>query len=328
MKIMKQQLMDLLNIHSPSGEEKPVRDYLHPILEELMDNVYIDDYGNLLATKVCGTGEGATIMLSAHMDTVSSVLHTKSVVENGDIITAEENCTSTVLGADDKAGIAIALTVLRYIPDAFNGTIKIAFSKEEEIGCIGADNIDVSFYDDVDLAIAIDRKGKRDIVVGHQLAFCSDNVGVFVEQVSSLIKMDYKCVEGGVSDAMIFSGNGINSINLSAGYDNEHTNQEQVSFNAMIDTTNLIVHIIAQINNYYIGFGSVPLYNKWVEDDMILNEVDDSMWVEINDSNGDIFSYGVEGNLVIAQNGNHVRMDVNTIDELYDKIKDHMTGGV
>jgi putative aminopeptidase FrvX len=266
MKEMKKQLIELLDIYAPSGKEMPVREYLQPLLAELMDEIHIDNRGNLLASKDCGTGLGANIMLSAHMDTVRGVQPNKKVIDKSGIITAElPNCTSTVLGADDRAGIAIIMTVLRNIPDIVHGNLKVAFTTEEDVGCVGADNIDVDFYKDVDLAIVVDRKGNRDIVVGCDLAFCSDRVGFFMEGVSMLLDMDYTCVEGGVSDALIFSSNGINSINISAGYQNEHTSKEFVSVKDMQETTELIIMSLTMINGFFFKFGDLPLENKWIK---------------------------------------------------------------
>src|SRR5690606_37576430 len=69
MKTMRKQFLKLLSIHGVSGDEGNVRKYLVPCLTSTMDSVEIDGYGNLLAEKKYGTGEGATILLSAHMDT-------------------------------------------------------------------------------------------------------------------------------------------------------------------------------------------------------------------------------------------------------------------
>lgn len=176
MKLMRKQLIKLLNIHATSGNETPVREYLQPILTELMDEVRVDTYGNLLGEIKIGNGNGATILLSAHMDTVKGVLADRKLIENNGVITSDFGA----LGADDRAGIAIILTVLRNLQKiSFNGTVKVAFSREEEIGCVGADKIDPKWYSDVDLAIIVDRRGNRDIVVGCGMAFCSNSVGFF-----------------------------------------------------------------------------------------------------------------------------------------------------
>lgn len=319
MRKMKKQLLELLNIHATSGNEQPVREYLEPILKSLTDTIIVDDYGNLLAEKKVGTGKGATIMLSAHMDTVKAVVAEREVKESNGILTSSVGA----LGADDRAGIAIILTVLRNIQklSSFNGNIKIAFSREEEAGCIGADKIDKDWYSDVDLAIVVDRKGNRDIVVGCGMAFCSDSVGFFMEDVAKLIEQDWSCVEGGISDAMSFAQNNINSINLSAGYMNEHTDREFVCIADMKDTIRLIMQVFAVVNEFYTTFDEVPYENRWVKawyDSKSRNNkyyqggryyedaFEQDIWAEEFDQNGDVFVYEIGRDLVIQQGDNEI----------------------
>jgi len=64
---------------------------------------------------------------------------------------------TTLLGADDKAGIAEILTALEYLnehPEIEHGTIKVGFTPDEEIGR-GADKFDVKTFD-ADFAYTID----------------------------------------------------------------------------------------------------------------------------------------------------------------------------
>ena len=64
---------------------------------------------------------------------------------------------TTLLGADDKAGIAEILTAMEYLlqhPEIKHGTIRIAFTPDEEIGR-GADKFDVSKFG-ADFAYTID----------------------------------------------------------------------------------------------------------------------------------------------------------------------------
>lgn len=314
---MRKNLIELLDIYAPSGEETLVREYLQPILYELMDEVQVDSYGNLLAVKKVGHG-GSTIMLSAHMDTVKGVKPNKKVVEKSGIFMAElPDGSRTILGADDRAGIAIILTALRSIPESFNGVIKVAFTRNEEVGLLGANRIDTSFYFDVALAIVVDRQGNRDIVVGCDNAFCSNNVGIFMENVSKRAGMDYKCVEGGESDAIVFSSYNINSVNLSAGYQNEHTSNEFVSIFNMKDTVKLIGQTLEIVNDFYKGFGEVPFYNKWVKE---YTEIDDMFWEEESDENGDVYVYGVDGYIVIKQGDSELRMSPDNFINLSKRI--------
>lgn len=327
MKNLRNQFIELLNIHGTSGNEKPVRDYLKPILTELMDNVKVDDYGNLLADKKCGDGNGATVLLSAHMDTVKGVLADRELIETEDgIIMSNKGA----LGADDRGGIAIILTVLRNLDKLnFNGHIKVSFSREEEIGCVGASKIDPDWYaNDTDLAIVVDRRGNRDIVVGCGMAFCSDSVGYFMEDVSKMADMDWKAVEGGISDAMVFAEHGVNSINLSAGYMNEHTVNEYASLKDMRDTVRLILQTIAVINQFYKTFEAVPRENKWVKswyhkgnynyyEDVFEEE---HVWAEETDLNGDVYVYDVGTGIVIQQGNQEIILSRESVKSLIKQL--------
>lgn len=102
---MEAQLVDLLNIYSPSGEEGKVRDYLKPILEDLLDKVFVDKSGNLLGEKKFGNGDGATVLLSAHMDNVHDVLENKKlIIEDGVVIK-----TARMVAVDNKKKTVVVI---------------------------------------------------------------------------------------------------------------------------------------------------------------------------------------------------------------------------
>jgi putative aminopeptidase FrvX len=332
MKNMKKQLVELLGIHATSGNEKPVRDYLIPVLKELVDTVTVDDYGNLLGDLKCGDGKGATVLLSAHMDTVRGVLKDRKLIDDKGVIMSDKG----VLGADDRAGIAIILTVLRNLKKLnFNGNIKVAFSREEEIGCKGVDKIDPKWYEGTDLAIVCDRRGNRDIVVGCGMAFCSNEVGFFMEDVGKMLDMDYRCVEGGISDAMVFAQEGINSINLSVGYMNEHTDREFVVINDMRDTVRLVLQTIAVINSFSHTFGEVPYDNRWAKSwgyakggskyyqggRYFEDGFEEDIWAEEYDQNGDIYVYEIGKDVVIQQGDSEITMSRESLRNLVEQLK-------
>lgn len=332
MKTMRKQLIKLLSIHGVSGDETNVRNYLKPILKHSMDTVLVDDYGNLLGEKKIGNGKGATVLLSAHMDTVRNVLKERELIEDNGIISSDKGA----LGADDRAGITVILTVLRNLEShtGFNGTLKIAFSREEEIGCVGSGKINPKWYSDVDLAIVVDRRGNRDIVVGnYSMPFCSNEVGRFLEDVSVLSGMDWQCVEGGISDAMTFAENGINSVNLSVGYRNEHTDKEYVVLDDMADTVRLIMQAFAVINTFYDTFGEVPeTENEWIQGydykkyskHFGYSDWQDRQFLygETFDMHGDVFVYEVGVNdVAISQGDKEIVMSRKNLKSLFDQLK-------
>lgn len=64
---------------------------------------------------------------------------------------------TTLLGSDDKSGIAEIMTAMEFLiknPEIKHGTVRVAFGPDEEIG-IGADKFDVEQFD-VDFAYTID----------------------------------------------------------------------------------------------------------------------------------------------------------------------------
>lgn len=100
--------------------------------------------------------QGEDIVLNKDLNIVMKVEefpHLKRVI-NQDIIVTDG---TTLLGADDKAGVAIIMDVVRYLkehPEVPHGEIKIAFTPDEEIGR-GVENFDVKYFD-ADFAYTLD----------------------------------------------------------------------------------------------------------------------------------------------------------------------------
>lgn len=236
-------LLKWLNIPGASGRESKIRHELYRHLRVLADEVYTDPCGNVLATRYCG--DGPTVLLSAHMDVYQELDFGREIVEEGTRLMS----TSGILGADDRAGIAIALYLLGRVRQTnFRGTLKLAFTVQEEIGLVGARNMDPSFLRDTDAAIVIDRRGRRDIVTSCQgiIPFCDASYGRLFEVAGELAGMDdWNMTEGGSSDAIVFAQQfGIPTVNLSAGYLHEHTDNETLDYVAAYETATLIETVL------------------------------------------------------------------------------------
>jgi tripeptide aminopeptidase len=238
LEVFKRRLYPLLSINGKSGSEAVIRQTLYRKLQQKTDWCEIDNYGNVLATVYCGNGP--TILLSAHMDTVRPFSMKRTIIENGTVLSSSRG----ILGADDRAGIAVILEILDFIRHSrFKGTLKIAFTVEEEIGCLGSRHIDTTFLQDVDAAIVVDRRGTRDIVTSYAgiVPFCDDNYGRIFETAGALAGMpDWKMPPGGLSDAKVFAEFGIPSVNLSVGYRHEHTEFETLDYKAALETVLLL----------------------------------------------------------------------------------------
>ncbi|MET3289294.1 UNVERIFIED_CONTAM: tripeptide aminopeptidase [Brevibacillus sp. OAP136] len=237
--LFKHSLIELLTIPGESGKEARIRRVLQSKLRPITDDIFIDHTGNVCATVYCG--QGPTVLLSAHMDIYQELEEGRQIVQQGTVLSS----TAGILGADDRAGIAIILEIVRNIHQTnFNGTLKIAFTVEEEIGLLGSQQLDPLYLADVDAAIVVDRRGTRDIVTscGGIIPFCPESYGLLFEQAGAMAGMDdWKVTAGGSSDAKIFSQTfGIPSVNLSAGYRNEHTERETIDYLDSYQTVKLI----------------------------------------------------------------------------------------
>ena len=103
-----------------------------------------DMSGKNVKPQVFANYDGKDIILNKDLDVKISVNDFPEIKEYAGqtIITASGD---TLLGADDKAGIAEIMTAMEYLinnPDVEHGTIKVAFTPDEEIGN-GADHFDV-----------------------------------------------------------------------------------------------------------------------------------------------------------------------------------------
>jgi di/tripeptidase len=65
------------------------------------------------------------------------------------------------------------------------------------------------------------------------------------EEAGTLAGMeDWKITLGGVSDALVFAEFGIPSVNLSAGYQNEHKPTETVDYKSTFETVLLVESVL------------------------------------------------------------------------------------
>ena len=129
---------DLARIDSVSSEEEEIAVDLIGRLEALGLSVSRDAYGNIIA----GDGRENPILLSAHMDTVEPGRGVRPSIE-GDRIVSDG---TTILGGDCKAGLAAILEALESVKEdgRERRAIEVAFTREEEIGLVGARNLDFS----------------------------------------------------------------------------------------------------------------------------------------------------------------------------------------
>ena len=133
------QFMEMVRIDSESGNEERMIDYLLGEFKKIGANAEKDSYGNLIAKLPAkGCENKAPVLLSCHADTVKPGVGIEPVLKDGVI----RSKGKTILGADDKAGIAEMLEALRIAE--VRPPVEIAISRQEEVGLIGVKNLDFS----------------------------------------------------------------------------------------------------------------------------------------------------------------------------------------
>ena len=162
---------DLVQIDSPSDEEEEVAQDLSRRLEALGFEILRDAHGNLIARE---DGDNP-LLLSAHMDTVEPGRGIKPTIE-GDRIVSDG---TTILGGDCKAGVAAILEGLESVVEEElpRRTIQLAFTRGEEIGLVGARNMDFSMIT-ADEAVVFDGNGPVNKLTGSSPTYVSFEVTI------------------------------------------------------------------------------------------------------------------------------------------------------
>jgi tripeptide aminopeptidase len=145
---IKELLIELIKIDSLSRKEYHVAMRLKRELESLGAAVAIDDagekvggnVGNLIAKFEGNTPSARPLLLSAHMDTVVPGEGIVPILE-GDVLRTDGR---TVLGGDDKSGVAIICEAIRTLKERKlpHGHIDVVFTICEESGLVGAKCLD------------------------------------------------------------------------------------------------------------------------------------------------------------------------------------------
>lgn len=159
------EFVELVQIDSPTSKEGAVAKVLVEKLKELGLDVYVDDAGvksggetgNVIAT-LKGNREGKSVLFSSHMDTVSPCLGIKPIIDEANGIIKSDG--TTILGSDDKGGIAAILEAIKIIKEnnIDHGDVQIVFSIWEEGGLFGAKYLDYSKLN-ADYAFVLDSGG-------------------------------------------------------------------------------------------------------------------------------------------------------------------------
>jgi tripeptide aminopeptidase len=201
---LKNLLIELIKIDSLSRKEYDVAMRLKREMEDLGAQVSIDDagervggnVGNLIAHFTGMAPEAMPILLSAHMDTVVPGEGIVPILD-GDILRTDGR---TVLGGDDKSGVAIICEVLRVIKENRLpcSDVDVVFTICEEAGLIGAKCLDVNRF-----------RARTGLVLD------SDSVGFLFTKAPAANRMEFR-VHGLEAHAGVCPEKGVNAIKVAA----------------------------------------------------------------------------------------------------------------
>lgn len=201
---LKERVLELVRIDSLSRKEQEIAVRLRDILEGFGGTVFMDNAGAAVGGQVGnlvahfdGNAVGADpILLSAHMDTVAPGEGVVPVVD-GDIIRSDGR---TVLGGDDKSGIAIILEVINSLQEEEtpHGFIDVVFTICEEVGLLGAKHLDLNLV-----------RAKTGLVLD------SDSIGFLITKAPAANFVEFQ-IHGMEAHAGICPERGISAIQVAA----------------------------------------------------------------------------------------------------------------
>lgn len=192
------------------------------LFEFLPDYLDYDEFGN----RYIQIGDKVSTMFTSHLDTATSQKCDVKHVIDGKICKTDG---TSILGADDKAGVTIMLWMIwNKIPGLYY------FFLGEEVGCIGSKALATKFktqkIEDITKVISFDRRG-HDSVITYQASSrcCSDTFAqALADQLNAKnVLFKYKPDPTGIwTDSAQFVKIYPECTNISVGYKNEHTSYE------------------------------------------------------------------------------------------------------
>ena len=224
-------------VQTTSYNVKLMNKYIREFVKEIPDCKLYKNHGNLYVTR--GNADIYPCVV-AHTDTVHDIHKEFHIKRHKDIYYAiNQDIERVGVGGDDKVGVFVALEILRTTPNC-----KVAFFRDEEVGCVGSKLADMTFFDDVAFVMQCDRQGYTDFVneIFYEDMFNKE----FSDGISDLLTK-YGKVEsdGGMTDVWQLAENGLDvcCANMSCGYYDPHTDNEYIRISEVLATLDLVKEI-------------------------------------------------------------------------------------
>ena len=249
---VRRKFLQLTNYTYPHGTEGFLKSHLP-------QGYKTDKWGNFYYL----VGETPSTMFTCHLDTACSKQQKVTHVQTHNMIKTDGK---TILGADDKAGMVVILTMIQNkVPGLYY------FFLGEEVGCIGSGHLsrnweDVGFSKHINKVVSFDRRGNGSVIT-HQFygRCCSDE---FAEELSTRLSSTSEELKlrpddtGVLTDSAQFMGIVSECTNISVGYYREHTTSESQD----IEYLQKLCKVVCKIN-----WENLPV----MRDPLLIDEDDD-----------------------------------------------------
>lgn len=253
-------LKSILEVQSHSGKTRKMNKLICKLASDFGGTVKVKDK-SIYVTKGAPTANGYPCVVS-HTDTVHKILpegQYKVIHDAAHGVVYGYNPVKREfagIGGDDKNGIYVALYAIRELP-----SVKAVFFRDEEIGCVGSNNADLSFFKDCMYALQCDRRGNNDFVTSISGTELSSQE--FQEDILDIISQHgYKFTTGMTTDvgALAKKNVGISVANMSAGYYNPHTDEEIIDIADLYNCRDMCMSLFYTLDKAYPFTPPVKVY--------------------------------------------------------------------
>ena len=175
----------------------------------------------------------------AHLDTVHPVAGRLDLfLTNDKQVYAEQNKKPAILGADDGAGVALLLEMLTAGAPAL-----YLFSQGEECGGSGGRFAaqQRARFEGIDRLISFDRRGQHDICGAQIVGTLASEAFVF--DLAKKLEMGHKWAEGTYTDNSEFQDLIPEIVNVSVGYEKEHSSNESLDYGYWCKLRGACIHL-------------------------------------------------------------------------------------
>ena len=209
---IRRKFLQLTSQTVPYGTEVKIRKYLPKGVNQ-------DEHGNYFIT----IGESFTTMFTCHLDTACRYQKRVNHTQTDTLIGTDG---TTILGADDKAGLTVLLYMIeKKVPGLYY------FFIGEEVGCIGSSKLASTFdWSDITKVVSFDRRGTTSIITEQLYGrCCSDEFANSLAEAlnSTGMSLEMEPDDTGIlTDSAQFVEIVPECTNISVGYYNEHTVNE------------------------------------------------------------------------------------------------------